>query len=135
MRVTARRRPDGRRAATSAVRILERAWDPAALEALLARLGRPAEADRPRIESGAATLRGLSEGFLVAHAADSAPDFVSAAYRTFLGREADAEGHEFYTREIETGTPRAHVVDCFLGSAELDRKLRPPRFTSSTLSA
>ncbi len=135
MRVTARRRPDGLRAATSAVRILDRAWDAAALEALLSRLGRHAADDRPRIESGAATLRGLSEGFLVAHSADSAPDFVSAAYRTFLGRDADAEGHAFYTREIETGTPRAHVVDCFLGSAELDRKLRPPRFTSSSLSA
>jgi SAM-dependent methyltransferase len=135
MRVTARRRPDGRRTATSAVRILERAWDPAALEALLNRLGRPAEADRLRIESGDANLRGLSEGFLVAHAADPAPDFVSAAYRAFLGRDADAEGHAFYTKEIETGTPRAHVVDCFLGSAELDRKLRPPRLTSSSLPA
>ena len=134
MRFTARRRPDGR-AATSAVRILERAWDPEALEALLARLGRPAAADRPRIESGAATLRGLSEGFLVSRAADAAGDFVTAAYRTFLGREPDPEGLAFYTREIETGTPRAHVVDCFLGSAELDRKLRPPRFTSSSLSA
>jgi SAM-dependent methyltransferase len=135
MRFTARRRSDGQRPATSAVRILERAWDADALEALLSRLGRPAAADRPRIESGAATLRGLSEGFLIAHAADPAPDFVSAAYRTFLGRDADPEGQAFYTREIETGTPRAHVVDCFLGSAELDRKLRPARFTSSSLSA
>ena len=135
MRITARRRADGRRPETSAVRILERAWDGAALDALLSRLGRPAAADRPRIESGAATLRGLSDGFLAARAADSASDFVTAAYRTFLGREPDPEGLAFYAREIETGTPRAHVVDCFLGSAELDRKLRPPRFTSSSLSA
>jgi SAM-dependent methyltransferase len=135
MRFTARRRGDGRRPSTSAVRILERAWDPEALDALLARLGRAAPVDRPRIESGAATLRGLSEGFLASRSAEPARDFVASAYRTFLGREPDAEGLAFYTREIETGTPRAHVVDCFLGSAELDRKLRPPRFTSSSLSA
>jgi SAM-dependent methyltransferase len=135
MRVTARRRTDNRRPETSAVRILERAWDGAALDALLARLGRPAAVDRPKVESGAATLRGLSEGFLAARASDAASEFVTAAYRTFLGREPDPEGLAFYTREVQTGTPRAHVVDCFLGSAELDRKLRPPRFTSSSLSA
>jgi SAM-dependent methyltransferase len=135
MRVTARRRADGRRPSTSAVRVLERGWDAAALDALLSRLGADPRVERLRLESGAVTLRALSEGFLAARAGDASRDFVTAAYRVFLGREPDAEGLGFYAREIETGTARAHVLDCFLGSAELDRKLRPARFTSSSLSA
>lgn len=132
MRVTARRRADGRRPATAMVRVRERAWDPAALDALLSRLGRDPARERPRVESGAVTLRALAEDFLAERRADPARDFVSAAYRVFLGREPDPEGLAFYVREVDGGTPRSHVLDCFLGSAELDRKVRPARFAESS---
>ena len=130
LRMTARRREESGRPVTRAVRLVERAWDPAALDALLSRLGRDPATDRPRVVSGAATLRALARDFLSARRRDPPSEFVAAAYRVLLGREPDPEGLGFYTRLIEGGTPRAHVVDCFLGSAELDRGLRPPRFAS-----
>lgn len=135
LRLTARRREENGRPVTRAVRLTERAWDTAALDALLSRLGRDPAADRPRVVSGAATLRALAQDFLSARRRDRPSEFVAAAYRVLLGREPDPEGLAFYSRLLAEGTARSHVVDCFLGSAELDRRLRPPRFTSPSSPA
>ena len=132
LRMTARRREESGRPDTRAIRLVERAWDTDALDALLSRLGRDSRSERPRVLSGASTLRELARDFLASRRRDTPSEFVTAAYRVLLGREPDAEGLAFYARLIEGGAARGHVVDCLLGSAELDRRLRPPRFTPAS---
>ena len=121
---TSRRRPETGRPSTDAVRAVPRKWDPAALDALLSRLGPEAEAARGLLLSGATDLRQLVEPFLAGHTADRPRDYVAAAYRTILGREPDEGGLAYYAGEIEQGTARTNVIDCLLSSAEFDERHR-----------
>lgn len=121
---TARRRAEPGRAATTAIRALPRAWDPGALDDLLARLGPEALAARERLLSGSAGLRELVEPFIASHRADPPRQYVAAAYRALLGREPDEGGLAFYAGEIEQGIARTNVIDCLLASAEFDARHR-----------
>ena len=124
--VTAVRRQEAGRAATAAIRVRPRAWDPKALDALLARLGPGASAERARLLSGEIGLRALAEP-LVRDGRTLAPrEYVARVYRTLLGREPDEGGLAFYAGEIEQGIARTNVVDCLLASDEFDASHRPP---------
>jgi len=124
--VTAVRRQEAGRAATAAIRVRPRAWDPKALDALLARLGPGASAERARLLSGEIGLRALAEP-LVRDGRTLAPrEYVTRVYRTLLGREPDEGGLAFYAGEIEQGIARTNVVDCLLASDEFDASHRPP---------
>jgi len=125
---TARRLPRPGRADTAAIRVVPKAWDPAALDRLLTRLGPEATAARERLLSGRAGLRELVDPFVTKHR-DAPPRlYVAEAYRTLLGREPDEGGLAFYAGEIEQGISRTNVVDCLLASAEFDAAHRsaPP---------
>ena len=123
--VTARRRGDGHRQETGAVRAPVRVWNREALDDLLRRLGRDPASERDRVEAGAVTLRKLAGGLIARHGSDPPREFVAASYRAVLGREPDPEGLAFYAGQIESGASRGYVLDCLLASAELDSKLRP----------
>ena len=131
MWVTARRTGNGA-PETRAVRVERRRWDFDALDRLLSRLGRSPSAERGRVESGVVSLKALSGEWLERHDSGSPADFITAAYRTILGRDPDAEGRAFYESQIASRVPREEVLDCLLASPELDRTLRPTDSTESS---
>ena len=122
--VTARRRAEAARAASSTVRARPRAWNLEALDALLGRLG--AGSERDRVVAGVLRLRELAGPLVASRRRDPPRAYVAAVYRALLGREPDPEGLAFYAGEIESGSSRTHVVDCLLASAEFDAKHRLP---------
>lgn len=115
-----------------AVRVERRRWDSDAVDRLLGRLGRPSPAERGLVESGAVSLKTLSRGWLERHDFATPEDFVAAAYRAVLGRDADADGLAFYVGEIVGGLPREEMLDSLLASAELDQTLRPAVSTAAS---
>jgi SAM-dependent methyltransferase len=125
--VTAVRRRGRGLAETRAVRVRGRTWSRDELESLLDRMG-GARSDAEAVIRGERSIRQLAHGFLSDHAADSPEEFVRSAYRVFLGREADAGGLAFYTREIAGGIARSNTLDCLISSSEFERRLRadPP---------
>ncbi len=46
------------------------------------------------------------------------PQYIDILYRTFMGREPDAEGKQYWISFLENGMSRFYVADCFCGSAE-----------------
>ncbi len=122
--LTAVRRATTDRATTDNVRVRPVQWNKAAVGALLARLGQTSAAALTDIVAGHATLRDQTSHFLKQHRRATDADFVAAAFTALLGRPADAEGQEFYTKELTRGGSRAYLLDCLLASAELRRQLR-----------
>jgi len=133
MWITALRRHEAGRPSTSAIRLRPRAWSEPELDALLERLGIDPAAKRERVVAGTISLRKLAGPFARRHRADPPRDYVTAVYRTLLGREPDEGGLAFYAGEIERGVRRTNVVDCLLASAEFDGLYRPvPQSSTET---
>jgi SAM-dependent methyltransferase len=107
-----------------AVRVRRRAWQRDSLEALLARMKRGVDSI-DEVLSGRRSLRQMADGFLEENSCLAPEDFVRKAYLVILGREADADGLAFYSKEIANGTPRSNTADCLLSSSELEDRLRP----------
>ena len=127
MWLTARRRLEAGRSASSAAQFSGAVWDVPALERLAGRLGHDPAETAARIFRGETGVRRLAEDFIAAHR-DAAPaDYVRRAYRTILDRDPDPDGLAFYTREIESGIARENVVDCLIASPEFDAKHRTKR--------
>jgi SAM-dependent methyltransferase len=123
--VTAVRRSRRGRPDSAAVRVRRRAWDRRALESLLSRLGEDPVDGSKKVLSGRRSLRELSERFLESGRSMDPELFVRRAYEVILGREGDAGGVAFYTKEIAAGIPSSNMVDCLLASTELEDRLRP----------
>jgi SAM-dependent methyltransferase len=124
MWVTARRREEAGRPSTGVVRFRMRAWDLAALDALLLRLGCDPAQQRDRVLSGQVSLRALAEEFAGRSGSLPVGEYVRSAYLVFLGREPDSEGLASYVREIEQGIARTNIIDCLLASAEFAERHR-----------
>ncbi len=122
--VTARRRPERGRVATSAVRIRRKRWNEPALAELLRRMGVDPAVEARAVLAGQTSLRQLAERFLQKHCKEDTQSFVRRAYEVFLGRPADEGGLAFYSKEIGAGIPPSHTINCLLSSAELESKLR-----------
>lgn len=120
IRESRRGRPDSR-----AVKLRRRSWDREALEALLARLNLDPAAAAEDVLSGRRSLRQATASFLERSGGLEPEAFVRQAYEVLLGREADADGLAFYSKEIGSGIPRSNTVDCLLSSSELEDRLRP----------
>lgn len=124
--VTAIRESHPGRPDSVAVRLTTRAWRREALEALLARMDLDPVAGVEELLSGRRSLRQMAERFLEENGRLEPEAFVRRSYEVILGREADADGLAFYTKEIASGIPPSSTVDCLLSSSELEDRLRPP---------
>ncbi len=109
---------------TQEVAFQPRNWRLSALSALVSRLGYDPESEVPRIVSGELAIRDLAEPYVVASQSVQPALYVAGAYETILGRAADPEGLQFYTREIQNGIERTNVVDCLIASPEFDDRYR-----------
>jgi SAM-dependent methyltransferase len=108
-----------------AARVRRRIWQRDSLEALLERMDLGGTGRINEILSGRRFLRQMAERFLEENSRLEPEDFVRRAYQVLLGREADADGLAFYSKEIASGTPPSNTVDCLLSSSELEDRLRP----------
>jgi SAM-dependent methyltransferase len=123
--VTARRRAEPGRPTSNAIRVVPRSWSRQTVEALVGRLGGDPSSDATAVVAGRLSLRQLAEPFLRRQEGSPPEEFVRCAYEVILGREADADGLAFYSKEISRGIPPSNTVDCLLSSAELENRLRP----------
>lgn len=121
--VTAVRRAEPGRDSSTAISVRRREWSRPELDGLLGRLGCGGR-DADGVVSGELSLRSLAQGFIDRNGSRSAEEFVRAAYRAILNREADADGLAFYSKEIAEGIAADYVIDCLLTSVELRDHLR-----------
>lgn len=105
-------------------------WNRNGVTALLRRLNHPDPEDWDDITTGRHFLRDCTRQFQSDHAKTSPQEFIQAAFRTILDREADATGHDFYLRQLSGQATRSYVIDCLLSSAELRGMVRDPAVTT-----
>jgi hypothetical protein len=105
--------------------VQRRTWRRDSLEALLERMSCGGPGGIEEILSGRRSLRQMADRFLEENSSREPEEFVRRAYQVILGREADAGGLAFYSKEIAGGTPPSNTVDCLLSSSELEDRLRP----------